>query len=159
MNVSTRFAADVDTHDPVEFFTGVVEAHGFVMDWRGSVRRRFVARFTGVRKGAAVEVFETLDYADGGQDVRTWRIAPQGARQWSAEAGDLVEPAVIALGEQVGEARWTYRMDIAVKGRTLRLNLEDIMVQLSGDHMVSYTPIRKFGLKVGAIATQYRRLS
>jgi hypothetical protein len=158
MNLDPRFAQSIEAHDPVEFFTGTVEAHGFVTDFRNRVRRRFVAQFNGTRKGTAVEVFETLTYADGGQDIRTWRIAPRGPNQWTADANDLVETAILSRGEHGGECRWVYRMDIPINGKPMRLNFEDIMVQLSPEHMVSLTPIRKFGIQVGAISTQYRRL-
>ena len=144
-------------HCPLNFFDGEVLAHGMVLDRSERVRRAFSAVFRGVRDGAVVTVSEVLTYHDQGQDLRDWRIVRIEDGLYTAEATGLVAPARLVM-QSHNQCNWRYQMDVPIGGRSLRFDLEDIMVQLSEDVMVSHTPMRKFGITWAMITTTYCRV-
>jgi hypothetical protein len=157
MNYDARIEIEQVLADPTWFFEGKVEAHGFVTDRKGRVRRQFRATFDGQRDAKGISITEVLTYTDGGVDHRVWRIEPDGADRFLGKADGLATPILIQR-VSANETRWTYKMDIVVGSSKVRLDFEDIMVQGSRDMMTSSTPITKFGIRLGHIATSYRRV-
>jgi hypothetical protein len=143
--------------DPLVFFDGIVEAHGFVTDVRGRVARRFSARFHGVTGSGGIAINEVLRYADGQVDRRQWHIRADGDGRWLGEANDVATPIQIRRISPT-ETRWTYAMDVPVGGKPMRLAFEDVMVQMHPDTLISTTPVRKFGLTVARVTCSYQRV-
>jgi hypothetical protein len=158
MNFNSGMALEQLVQDPTAFFEGRVEAHGFVCDWKGRLRRQFSAIFDGHSDERGISINEVLTYTDGGVDHRTWRIEPNGADGFTARADGVIGVADIRRVRPT-ETRWTYQMDLPINGRNMRFAFEDIMVQVDADTIVVDTPIRKFGLRVAGITTIYKRVA
>ncbi|MGE0484652.1 MAG: DUF3833 domain-containing protein [Gammaproteobacteria bacterium] len=149
------YADTTPAFDPRRFFDGKVRAWGIVQDWRGRVVRRFEVDISGHRDGEAIVLDEAFRYADGERDTRTWRIVPDGSGSFSGRAGDIVGTA---RGNASGNAmQWRYTMDLAVDGRTWRVNFDDWMWQLDERVLVNRSRIRKFGLTVAEVTLFMRR--
>jgi hypothetical protein len=158
MNMMMPIAAPM-TFDPLDFFDAQVDASGIVVDIFGRVTRSFTARFEGVRRGSSIDIDETLVYDDGMSERRAWRIAAIDADSWSAAAAGLLgDPTIRRDPANPMQSRWTYAMDIPVKGRKLRFAMEDIMTLVEPGRIVALTPMKKFGIKIAHIASEYRRL-
>jgi hypothetical protein len=158
VNISTPILAQLH-FDPLDFFHGLVDASGMVVDFRGRITRSFIARFEGERQADAIRIRESLNYSDGVREYRLWHIAPFGEARWSARADGLVGSAIIARDAQnAAQSRWTYQMDIPVSGRTFRFGLQDIMTLVAPDRMVAQTPMKKFGLTLATISSEYRKI-
>lgn len=157
MNVETRIRPVASfIADPLAFFDGRVEAHGFFADRAGTVRRRFTASFIGSAAADSIAIDEVLIYDDGEICRRAWALARDG-EGWRGTATDVAGELVISrLSNQ--ETRWRYEMDIPLGRRAIRFQVEDCMVQSTPEDWVSLTTIRKFGIAVGRIACTYRRL-
>lgn len=157
MNVATRIRAGALLEaDPLDFFNGRVDAHGFFADWTGTVKRRFTANFLGAAAGDQIAIDEVLVYDDAQVDRRTWALARSAEGQWQGTATD-VAGSILIDRISPAQTRWRYAMNIPVGGRTIRFSLEDTMVQTAPDQWVSTTSVRKLGLTVGRIICSYHR--
>jgi hypothetical protein len=158
VNISTPIVAQLQ-FDPLDFFNGLVEASGMVVDIRGRITRSFTGRFDGERQGNGIRIRESLTYNDGVREHRLWEMTPNGADSWNASADGLVNGARIARDPQnAAHSRWTYQMDIPVAGRVIRFALQDIMTLVAPDRMVALTPMKKFGLTLATISSEYRKI-
>jgi hypothetical protein len=158
MNIETPITANI-AFDPLEFFSGIVEASGMVVDFRGRITRSFTARFDGERTGDAIRIREVLHYNDGAKDVRLWHITPISEGVWSAAAEGLDPPAIIRRDiAHPARNRWAYTMRVPVQGRMIRFAFEDIMTQTGPDNMVAITTMKKFGLTLAHLSSEYRRI-
>lgn len=145
--------------DPLNFFDARVEATGMVVDFRGRITRNFVASFDGVRSGNSIDIHERLIYNDGITEQRQWHIRAASSACWIGTTNGLVGEALIERDTQSpAQNRWRYKMDIAVGKRVLRFDMEDIMTLVEPGRMLALTPMRKFGIKLAHIATEYRRI-
>ncbi len=145
--------------DPLDFFDARVDATGIVVDFRSRITRSFIARFDGVRTGSTINIHEKLTYNDGVSEQRQWHIRAASATRWIGTTNDLVGEANIERDRQnPAQNRWRYKMDIPVGGRALRFDMEDIMTLVEPGRMLALTPMRKFGIKVAHIASEYRRI-
>jgi Protein of unknown function (DUF3833) len=145
--------------DALDFFDARVEATGMVVDFRGHITRSFAARFDGVRSGNAIDIHETLTYNDGANEQRHWHIRAVSTARWIGTTNGLVGAALIERDSRnPAQNRWRYKMDIAVGKRMLRFDMEDIMTLVEPGRMLALTPMRKFGIKLAHISTEYRRI-
>jgi Protein of unknown function (DUF3833) len=146
--------------DPLEFFNARVEATGMVVDFHGRITRSFTAGFDGIRSGNAIDIKEKLIYNDGTVEQRQWHIHMVSAAHWIGTTNGLVGEALINRDKQnPAQNRWRYKMDIPVGGRARRFDMEDIMTLVEPDRMLALTPMRKFGIKLAYISSEYRRIS
>jgi hypothetical protein len=159
MNMTLPIVAGL-AFDPLTFFDGCVKASGMVVDLRGRITRRYTARFDGKRQGDVIAIDEKLIYEDGAADQRHWQIRLTKPGCWIAVADGLVTDAVIQCdAADPAQSRWTYMMDIPVRGRKLRFAMEDIMTLVEPNRMLALTPMKKFGIKFAHITSEYRRIA
>ncbi len=158
MNISMPIVAHL-IFDPLDFFDGLVDASGMVVDLRGRIIRSFTGRFDGTRSGDSISIREALVYNDGSREHRLWHITSCADGVWSARAeGLLGDPMIRRDAQNPAHSRWTYQMDIPVSGRALRFSLQDIMTLVAPDRMVALTPMKKFGFTLAHISSEYRKL-
>jgi hypothetical protein len=149
------FAAATPLFDPYVFFNGRVHAWGVVQDWRGRVARRFDVTIVGREEGGTLILDESFVYADGERDTRVWRIVRTGPGTYDGTAGDIIGTA---RGRTAGNAmNWAYAMDLAVSGKTYRVQFDDWMWQLDDRALMNRSYIRKFGLTVAEVTIFMRR--
>jgi hypothetical protein len=145
--------------NPLQFFNGLVEASGMVMDFRHQITRSFIARFEGSMASDTMIVNEQLSYSDGEVDHRLWHFKAMGPRSWSATANGIIGTAIIKTSDNnPAHSRWTYQMDVPMKNRTLRFAMQDHMTLVEPNRMVALTPMKKFGLTLAHITSEYRKL-
>jgi hypothetical protein len=143
--------------DITHYFSGPVIAHGMVQDWRGKVRRQFVATMQGdwAKDGNSGTLSEAFTYDNGEKQTRVWTFRKTGARTWTGTAGDVLGAAT---GVQYGNAlQLQYRMDVPVGGRTWRLLFDDRLYLQDDEVLLNRAVMRKFGLPVGSLTVVMRR--
>jgi Protein of unknown function (DUF3833) len=145
--------------DPLTFFEGVVESCGMVVDFRGRITRRYAARFEGARQDNSLCIEEHLNFSDGVTEQRHWKIHRSTPGHWIAIADGMATAAMIRCDTaDPAQSRWTYKMDLPVRGRTCRFAMEDIMTLVEPNRMLALTPMKKFGIKIAYISSEYRRI-
>ena len=143
------YAAERPLFDPMQWFPGETRAWGMVQDWRGRVKRRFVADISGTVEAGILVLDERFRFADGERSTRTWTLTRDGSNGVSGTAPDV---AGVATGGMRGNAmHWTYQMDLAVEDSTYRVSFDDWLWRVDDNVVVNRATIRKFGIAVGEV--------
>ena len=149
-------ASETPAFDFRVFFEGRTRASGWFADRFGRPRRHFRGDFVGRRDGAELVLDETLRYTDGVVEERLWRVSVDDDGRFRA-TGDAL------LGEASGRMRGNalgmrYRMRVAVGGgRDVVFDFEDLMLLQPDGCLHNLVHVRKWGVRVGSVATQYVR--
>lgn len=135
--------------DIAGYFNGHIKAWGIIQNWRGQVISRFDVNMEGSWKGNQGTLKETFRYYDGSTQNRTWHITRRDDGSYEGRADDI---AGAASGAQAGSAaRWAYRMDVPVEGKTYRITFDDWMWQLNDGVVVNRSYLKKFGITVAEL--------
>lgn len=138
-----------------EFFQGASEAHGFIEDRWGTVRRRFSAELTGQREGDCFILSELFHFDDGQVQRRRWNVKLLSGSRYEASAEDVVGTA---QGESDGAVfRMRYRLRIEVGGRPLVVTMHDEMFLQPDGSVLNRARMIKWGLHLGTVLLTIRR--
>lgn len=140
---------------PSQFFRGNLEAHGMIQNRSGQVIRRFHARLIGQWQENKGELNEVFSFDDGETQTRQWLLVENGQ--------SLTGTAEDVSGEAVGcfsgaALHWRYTLVINIKGKDVRISLDDRMYLIDDHCLINRTVMRKFGLKVGEVTISIRKL-
>jgi uncharacterized protein YceK len=141
--------------DLFDYFQGHTLAWGLFEDRFGKLRRQFRVDITGTVDGDTLVLEEDFLYADGERQQRTWTITRSGEDTYTGRAADVVGEA---HGETAGNAlHWTYRMDLQVGGRQLRVTFDDWMFLQPDGVLLNRARVSKFGLEIGSVTLAFMR--
>ena len=139
-----------------EYFNGDIEAWGIFQDFKGKVSNKFYVRMNASWNGDVGTLKEKFKFSDGTTQERTWTIKLKDANNFSATAGDVIGEA---KGEIYGNAvRMQYVLDLPVKGKNYKLNMDDWMYLMDNEYVINKTKMKKFGVSVGELTLFFRKL-
>lgn len=138
----------------IEYFEGHTRASGWFADRFGNVKRHFCGDFHGEQKGDTFELDEVLFYSDGIVEKRVWLVNIDSAGVFKAESESLVGPAV---GELQGSGlRMHYVMNVMIaENKIWQLKMNDYMFFQPDRSLHNSTEVRKWGIRLGNVSTQY----
>jgi hypothetical protein len=141
--------------DLFDYFEGHTLAWGLFEDRFGKLRRQFRVDITGTVDGDTLVLDEAFEYADGERQQRIWTIRRTGEATYSGQAADVVGEA---HGETSGNAlHWTYRMDLKVGERQLRVAFDDWMFLQPDGVLMNRARVSKFGLEIGTVTLAFMK--
>lgn len=138
------------------FFQGQSQGEGRIEGDAVGGNRTFVVDTTGTWDGRTLTLRESIRFADGGHEQRTWRFTKQRNGRYKATREGLVG---IADAWQDGKTvRLSYAAEVLdTTGRRRVLTFEEVLVPQSENVVVAKTVASRRGLRVGTIETIYRR--
>lgn len=138
-----------------DYFAGETYAWGLFRDRFGELRRQFNVRIDGRYADGVLTLDEHFCYADGERDRRVWSIRRLSDHRYEGRADDVIGTA---SGELYGNAlRWRYRLDLAVSGRSLRVDFDDWMFLQPGGVLLNQARVSKFGVTLGEVTLAFSR--
>jgi len=152
-----QIKTEAPTFDFVSYFEGHRKASGWFADRFGKVRRHFRGDFVGtVRNDGVFELDEKLVYSDGIVETRIWEVQVTAAGQFTAESESLVGRAEGAI---VGNAlTMQYVMNVLIApNKTWKLSMDDSMFLQPDGSLHNITQVKKYGVRIGSVSTQYYR--
>ena len=149
-------ASDTPRFDFRAYFDGHTRASGWFADRFGRPRRHFCGDFTGTREGEDLVLDEVLRYTDGIVERRLWRVRVGAAGELSAESESLVDGARGRVRGNALEMRYAMRI-VKPAGGGLTLDFHDFMFLQPDGGLHHLTHVRKWGMRVGTVSTQYVR--
>lgn len=138
-----------------EFFEGETVAYGQFQDILGNVPRRFTVDIDGAWDGKILTLVEDFTYDDGATEQRVWTLTKTGENTWSGTA-----PGVLgsASGVERGDTfNWKYKIDLPVKGGTMRVNFDDWMWLLSDDRLLNRAYVSRYGVRLGEVTLFFEK--
>jgi len=100
---------------------------------------------------------EDFVFDDGEEQRRVWVLEPDGPGRYIATAGDVIGSSEM---EVAGNALFfDYVLRVPWSGRTIDLRIDDRMYLVSPDTIINESVMKKFGIRVGAIALSIRKIS
>lgn len=155
MNVE-KFNANGPDFNFVEYFEGHTRASGWFADRFGNVKRHFCGDFLGESQGDIFKLDEKLYYSDGIVEERVWLVTLDASGNFVAESDSLVGPA---KGNQRGNAlHLQYLMKVMVaENKFWKLSMDDFMFYQPDLSLHNSTVVSKWGVRMGAVSTQYRK--
>jgi len=153
--------ADYRDQKPVfvleEFFDGPLIAKGALYDRSGNLIRRFVADIRGTWQGDQGELAEVFWWADGEEQLRTWKIARTQGNTFEGTAGDIVG---LAVGEGAGNAfNWSYLLEVPVGERKLNVRMDDWIYLIDESTVLNRTEMTFFGFHVGEVVLTIQKVN
>jgi len=149
------FADSSQPLDLFDYFEGHTRAWGLFEDRFGKLRRQFHVDIVGTVDGDTLVLDESFLYADGERQQRTWTIRRTGETSFSGQADDVVGEAHGVTG---GNAlHWTYRMNLRVGDRLLRVTFDDWMFLQPDGVLLNRARISKFGLAIGSVTLAFMK--
>jgi len=151
---------DVSSDQPVfdfeRYFEGPVRASGWFSNRSGEPRRHFCGDFVGTPDGDDFVLDEVLTYTDGIVEERVWRVTVGEDGRFTATGDALVGPVD---GQLRGNAlRMQYSMNVEVaEGEEYELDFNDFMLLQPDGSVHNITQVKKFGVRLGTVTTQYAR--
>lgn len=138
----------------VDYFEGHTRASGWFADRFGNVKRHFCGDFYGAAKGDIFELDEVLFYSDGVIEKRVWDVSIGPDGQFSAESESLVGAAI---GVQQGSGlHLHYIMNVMIADdKFWKLTMNDYMFYQPDRSLHNMTEVKKWGLRIGNVSTQY----
>lgn len=132
-----------------EFFAGDTRLWGVFRDRFGTVRRQFTITANGTWDGSTLTLTEFIEYDDGEEERRVWRIKKVGDSRYEGHTDGV---AGTAMGDVDGNTfRWRYTFALPFKNRSINLTFDDCMYLQGDGVMINCVTVRKFGLRVGEI--------
>ena len=145
--------------DFVSYFEGHRRASGWFSDRFGNVKRHFSGDFFGTVTGDGnLELDETLMYDDGLVETRRWNVCVSGEGLFHAESDSLEGPAI---GRIVGNTfNMQYVMKVQIDARKVwKLSMDDFMYLQPDGSLHNVTHVKKFGVRIGTVSTQFSRVN
>lgn len=150
-------SADSPTFDFVSYFEGHRRVSGWFSDRFGNVKRHFCGDFFGtVLQNGTLQLDETLIYNDGLVETRQWIVSVSDEGVFHAESDSLVGPAQGAI---LGNAlNMKYVMNVQIDAKTIwKLSMNDFMILQPDGSLHNIVHVKKFGIRIGTVSTQYFR--
>lgn len=144
------------TFDFHAYFNGHTRASGWFSDRFGKPRRHFCGDFLGTVEGDELVLDEALYYTDGVIDERVWRVSISDDGEFTARAESLVGEArgrIIGNGLQM---QYTMRLAMA-DGSEGTFDFNDFMLLQPDGSLHNITQVKKWGVRLGTVSTQYAR--
>lgn len=153
MNIE-KFSSNGPEFNFTDYFDGHTRASGWFADRFGNVKRHFCGDFYGEKSGDVFNLDEKLYYSDGIIEERVWAVTIDPAGQFIAESDSLVGPA---SGIQKGSAlQLQYVMNVLVaENKIWKLSMNDYMFYQPDLSLHNSTEVKKWGLRIGNVSTQY----
>lgn len=141
------------TFDFEAYFEGPTRASGWFANRSGEPTRHFCGDFVGSRDGDDFVLDEVLYYTDGVVEERVWRVRIDGER--FTASGDALVGEVD--GELRGNAlRMQYTMTVSLADdEQYTLDFNDFMLLQPDGSLHNATQVKKFGVRLGTVTTQY----
>ena len=155
----TDYAAEKPALDLRQYFNGTIDAYGIFTDRSGKVVKRFTVEMICTWTGAPGQEVGVLDefftYSDGTKDRRIWTLKRGADGKYTGTAGDVLG---VANGEVKGNAfRWGYTLLLPVDGKTIEVQFDDWMYQMTDKIMLNKADMSKFGFKLGEVTLTFVR--
>ena len=155
----TDYAAEKPALDLRQYFNGTIDAYGIFTDRSGKVVKRFTVEMICTWTGAPGQEVGVLDefftYSDGTKDRRIWTLRRGADGKYTGTAGDVLG---VANGEVKGNAfRWGYTLLLPVDGKTIEVQFDDWMYQMTDKIMLNKADMSKFGFKLGEVTLTFVR--
>ncbi len=143
-----------------EFFNGRLVAHGMVQDRSGAVTRRFRADLVGTWQpyegGFKGILDEQFYWDDGEQSERIWSLTATADGRYFGTAADVVGQA---QGQANGSVlQWQYRLQLPPEQGGWQLDFDDTLVLIDEQQLLNVAIMRKWGIEVGRVTLQIRKL-
>ena len=138
------------------YFEGHTRASGWFCDRLGRPRRHFCGDFLGTRDGEGLLLDEVLHYTDGVREHRLWRVTVDASGAFRAESDSLLGVAEGAQRGNALEMRYTMSILTAGGGRPT-FDFEDLMLLQPDGSLHNITHVKKWGVRIGTVSTQYER--
>jgi len=153
MNID-RYSSQGPEFNFVDYFDGHTRASGWFADRFGKVKRHFGGDFYGYRQGDVFKLDEKLYYSDGIVEERVWSVIIDTDGKFVAESDSLVGTAA---GIQKGSAlQLRYVMNVLVaENKIWKLTMNDYMFYQPDRSLHNVTEVKKWGLRIGNVSTQY----
>lgn len=143
--------------DFISYFKGHRRASGWFSDRCGNVRRHFSGDFVGtVNELGDFVLDESLVYSDGLTEHRIWTVQVSDSGDFRAESDSLIGPAVGAIRGNVLNMRYDMNVLLAPE-KTRTFSMDDFMYLQPDGSLHNITYVRKFGIRIGTVSTQYFR--
>ena len=138
----------------VDYFDGHTRASGWFADRFGNVKRHFCGDFFGEQKGEVFSLDEVLYYSDGVIEKRVWDVIVAEDGAFRAESNSLVGAAT---GVQRGSGlKIHYTMNVMIaENKFWSLRMNDYMFYQPDLSLHNSTEVKKWGLRIGNVSTQY----
>lgn len=155
----TDYAAEKPALDLRQYFNGTIDAYGIFTDRSGKIVKRFTVEMICTWTGAPGQEVGVLDefftYSDGTKDRRIWTLKRGADGKYTGTAGDVLG---VANGEVKGNAfRWGYTLLLPVDGKTIEVQFDDWMYQMTDKIMLNKADMSKFGFKLGEVTLTFVR--
>ena len=155
----TDYAAEKPALDLRQYFNGTIDAYGIFTDRSGKIVKRFTVEMICTWTGAPGQEVGVLDefftYSDGTKDRRIWTLRRGADGKYTGTAGDVLG---VANGEVKGNAfRWGYTLLLPVDGKTIEVQFDDWMYQMTDKIMLNKADMSKFGFKLGEVTLTFVR--
>lgn len=156
MNINSIATAEPE-FDFKAYFLGHTKASGWFCDRFGNIRKHFNGDFFGSVDGDKFILDETLAYSDGINESRLWKVSIDSQGNFRAEGDSLLGEA---RGRLVGNTlNLQYAMWVEVAGnKKWKLSMDDWMVYQPDGSLHNVTRVKKWGVLVGVVSTQYAKL-
>ena len=137
-----------------DYFQGTVDAYGVFTDRSGQVVKRFTVVMKCDWQGDRGVLDEVFTYSDGSTERRVWRMQRHADGRYTGEADDVVGTA---QGQQSGNAfYWTYTLALPVKGRVIKVRLDDWMYLMEGQRvLLNKAVMSKWGVDLGDLTVTF----
>jgi len=155
MNFEKMSATGPD-FDFIDYFDGHTRASGWFADRFGNIKRHFCGDFFGELNNGVFTLDERLFYSDGVIEDRVWSVTIDAAGQFLAESDSLIGPA---SGMQQGSAlKLNYVMNVMIaENKFWKLKMNDFMFYQPDFSLHNSTEVRKWGIRIGNVSTQYHK--
>jgi uncharacterized protein YjbJ (UPF0337 family) len=151
----TQYANEKPRLDLAQYFGGQTTGWGMVQDRFGNITRRFVVQIEGRFEGDQGTLDEKFEWSDGEKQQRIWRLKKVGNNQWSGQADDVIGQATGDISGNV--LRWQYTLAVPVKGTTLHMQFDDVMVLIDEQVMLNRAVFSKWGIRLGEVSLSFRK--
>lgn len=142
--------------DFVEYFEGHTRASGWFADRFGRVKRHFCGDFVGTKTNDVLSLDEKLIYSDGIEETRIWDVVIDGEGNFSAESDSLVGPATGRISGNALNMQYVMNVLVAPE-KTWQLGMDDFMFLQPDGSLHNITIVKKWGVRIGSVSTQYTR--
>jgi hypothetical protein len=151
----TTYANNSIQFVPQAFFNNKLVAEGFVRDRSGKMTRYFTANITATWSDSGGVLDEVFEWSDGERQARIWQFTKTGDQTYVGSAGDVIGQA--KMTHSGNAIRMTYRLDVPLaNGRTIAVDMDDWLFQVSDKSIVNVTQMTKWGLNVGEVILTMR---
>ena len=137
------------------YFEGRAIAWGVFEDRFRRLRRRFKVEMNGRWQDGAFVLDERFVYDTGETEHRTWRIIPGADGHFTATCDDCIGEAVgVCASDSV---RMSYRFRLKRDGRSINVDFDDRLYQMSETTAVNRATMSKWGIKLGELSLFFER--